>query len=109
MVAEGGPNRLAKAPGCRYWWNIGELLSVTSEMNRASAELSRGLSTNSPDTDVEADTAPSALAFAGTRGVTPIATIDGDPVAFDADITSSPRTTSSPRKRSPFATTHLQR
>ena len=69
--------------------------------------LLRGLSTNSPDTDVEADTAPNALAFAGTRGVTPIATIDGEPVAVDADITSSPTTTSSPRKRSPFATTHL--
>ena len=83
-----------------------ELLSVTAEMKRCSAPLFRGLSTSSPDTDVEADTAPSALAFAGTRGVPPIATIDGDPVAFDADITSSP-TTSSPRKRSPFATTHL--
>ena len=68
-----GPNRLANAPGGRYWWNIGELLSVTSPMNRTSAALSRGLSTISPDTDADEDTAPSALALAGTRGVAPIA------------------------------------
>ena len=57
----------------------------------------------------DAETAPSALAFDGTRGVAPIVTIDGEPEAVDADSTISPTTASDPRKRNPLATTHLQR
>src|SRR5262249_18753093 len=68
MVEAAGPNRAAKLPGVRYWWNSGECLSVTCEMKRVSAASSRGCSTTAPETVAVGETAPSFVAPRGMSG-----------------------------------------